>query len=169
MAEEKEEGVKPEENEKPPKDKKKLIIIIVIAVLGVLVLAGGGYFGYKMLSDKDNGENAEPEHEEAAAATGTVMVAFDPFILNLADRGRYLKLAIQVELSDQKHENVIDVKLPQLRDAIIMLISDKSAQSISSAEGKFQLKEEILYRLNYVIGLNEDVITSIYFTSFVMQ
>ncbi len=168
MAEEKEEAVQPEENEKPPKDKKKLIIIIVIAVVGVLVLVGGGYFGYKMLTDKDNSENAEPELE-TEVTSDTVIVAFDPFILNLADRGRYLKLAIQVELADTKHEKVIDARLPLLRDAIIMLISDKSAQSISSAEGKYQLKEEILYRLNYVIGLNEDVITGIYFTNFVMQ
>jgi flagellar FliL protein len=168
MAEEKEEAVQPEENGKPPKDKKKLIIIIVIAVVGVLVLGGGGYFGYKMLTDKDNSEKAEPEHE-TEVTPDTAIVAFDPFILNLADRGRYLKLAIQVELADQRHEQTLNAKIPQLRDAIIMLISDKSAQSIASAEGKFQLKEEILYRVNYVVGLNEDVITNIYFTNFVMQ
>ena len=168
MAEEKEEEVQPEENGNPPKDKKKLIIIIVIAVVGVLVLGGGGYFGYKMLTDKDNGENGETEHEEEVAAD-TLMIPFDSFILNLADRGRYLKLAIQVEVADEKQKELVNAKLPQLRDAIIMLISDKSAQSITSAEGKFQLKDEILYRLNYVIGLNEDIITSIYFTNFVMQ
>jgi len=168
MAEEKEEGVQPEENAAPPKGNKKLIIIIVIAVVVVLVLAGGGYFGYKMLTDKNNGGNSEHEQEEELI-TDTVVIPFDPFILNLADRGRYLKLAIQVELADQRHEKIIDAKLPLLRDAIIMLISDKSAQSISSAEGKFQLKEEILYRANSVIGLKKDIITSIYFTNFVMQ
>jgi flagellar FliL protein len=41
--------------------------------------------------------------------------------------------------------------------------------SISSPEGKFQLKDEILFRANQILGGEKDIIKNLYFTEFVMQ
>lgn len=157
-----------EASEQPPKEspkkgtgKKKLIIIAVIALL----LIGGGVFGYMMFfSPKDKGAEAKKEEKGKGK---TVMMPLEPFILNLAEHGRFLKLTIHFELNDSTAQAIVTERVPQLRDAIITLVSSKSADALSSPEGKFLLKDEILLRANQAIG--RDVFKNLYFTEFVMQ
>lgn len=139
--------------------KKKLIIIAAVALI---VLIGGGVFAYTMFF---SGKDAQQKAEKSKVKTA--MMALEPFILNLAEHGRFLKLTIQLELSDAATQPTVTERIPQLRDAIITLVSSKSAESLSSPEGKFLLKDEILLRANQAIG--KDVFKNLYFTEFVMQ
>jgi flagellar FliL protein len=144
---------------------KKLIIIIVAASV---VLGAGGFAGYKLLASKPGG-NAEHAENKQETTSKTAIVALDPFVLNLSEYGRYLKVTIQFELSEKENEEMVKQKTPQLRDTIITLVSSKSLSSISSPEGKFQLKDEILFRANQIIGLEKETFKNLYFTEFVMQ
>lgn len=144
--------------------KKKLMIIIII-VVAILALIGGGVLAYTMFfSGKDKSADAKKEEKSKAK---TAMMPMEPFILNLAEHGRFLKLTMQFELSDVAAQPAATEKIPQLRDAIITLVSSKSAESLSIPEGKFLLKDEILMRTNQAMG--RDVFKNIYFTEFVMQ
>lgn len=180
MAEEKE-GEHPEGSEedkakegKGKKGSKKLLIIIIAAAL---VLAGAGVGAFLFLGGKGEKGGAEHGAEPAAEHGGghkddktagkSVLVSLDPFILNLAEQGRFLKATMQMELSGIEVQPMVTDKVPQVRDAIITLVSSKSADALSSAEGKLQLKDDILLRVNIVIG--KDVVKNIYFTEFVMQ
>ncbi len=168
MVEEKEE-VQPEKPAGSKKGGKKNLIIIIIVVAVSLVLGAGGFIGYKMLIEKGNGNGNGNETHKKQTGGKTIIVGLDPFVLNLSDRGRYLKLSIQLEVSDESLQEAVKDKAPQLRDTIIMLVSSKSSNSVSSPEGKFQLKDEILFRANQVMGMDKDVFKNIYFTEFVMQ
>lgn len=150
------------ESQKKKSGSKTLLIIIVAATI---VLGAGGFVGYKLLASK----GGEGDSHKKAETGKTSIVALDPFVLNLADRGRYLKVTIQIELTDEKLQEVIQSRTPQLRDTIITLVSSKSLNSISSPEGKFQLKDEILFRVNQIMGMEKDAIKNLYFTEFVMQ
>lgn len=163
MADEKpdEESEQPQQ-EKPGKGKKKLFIIIVGVVL---VIAVSGFLTYSILMKGKGGNEGEKKGE--ALKEKAVLVAVDPFVLNLAEQGRFLKVTMQLELSDAAFQQTIIDKIPQIKDAIIILISSKSSEAIASPEGKLQLKDEILLRANQVIG--KDVIRNLYFTEFVMQ
>ncbi|HBH62533.1 MAG TPA: flagellar basal body protein FliL [Nitrospiraceae bacterium] len=161
MADEKEE-LKDETPAPPKKGNKTLIIIIVAAAV---VLVAGGFAGYKLLAAKKNDSKTYEEKSDAK----TSIIALDPFVLNLADHGRYLKVTIQFEISDQALGGTVKNKTPQLRDTIITLVSSKSLNSISSPEGKFQLKDELLFRANQVMGMDKDIFKNLYFTEFVMQ
>ena len=141
---------------------KKLLIIIIAAAV---VLGAGGFVGFKLVAGKGGEENTAAREEKK----NTSIVALDPFVLNLSDRGRYLKVTIQFEVSDETYTELVKEKTPQLRDTIITLISSKSINAISSPEGKFQLKDELLFRANQVMGLDKDVLINLYFTEFVMQ
>lgn len=165
MAEERDEVQveKPEEETKQKKGNKKLLIIIVAISL---VLSAGGFAGYKLLASKSSGDAAGQKEQKTGK---TAIVALDPFVLNLSDHGRYLKVTIQLELSDKELEMDVKEKTPQLRDTIITLVSSKSLSSISSPEGKFQLKDEILFRANQIMGMEKDAFKNLYFTEFVMQ
>jgi len=48
-------------------------------------------------------------------------------------------------------------------------VSSKSLNSISSPEGKFQLKDEVLFRANQIMGMDKDIFKNLFFTEFVMQ
>jgi len=162
MAEEKDD-IQNETPEPPPKKGSKMLIIIIVAA--TIVLGAGGLIGFKLLAGKKSDTD---QHEEKSSAQSSI-VALDPFVLNLADHGRYLKVTIQFEINDDSLKDLVQTKTPQLRDTIITLVSIKSLNSISSPEGKFQLKDEVLFRANQIMGMNKDVFKNLYFTEFVMQ
>jgi flagellar FliL protein len=149
------------EDAKPPSKGlgKKLFILLggLILILGV-----GGYLGYTMFF-QEKGEKQTQKEKKGKV----VLVALDPFILNLADPGRHLKVSLQLELMDEKEEPKVKERVPKLRDIIILLLSSKTMDSVSSPEGKFQLKDEILLRINQ--AMEKEMFRNIYFTDFVMQ
>ncbi|MBF0465348.1 MAG: flagellar basal body-associated FliL family protein [Nitrospirae bacterium] len=173
-----------EEQLEGPQPKKKLNIKQLIIFLGIaLVLVGAGYIGYNKFLKKHDNTAAEPEkpveekvekkekkaHKEPKKEghdTGAI-VPLEPFVVNLVDPGRYMKITVQIEIPDKKMEAAMKEKLPVLRDAIIILLSSKNLESISGPDGKLMLKDEMLARVNQALG--EDLITNIYFTDFVVQ
>jgi flagellar FliL protein len=167
MAEEKEAPPASEKAEPAKKNKKGLFIMIAI----VVVALAGGLGAYLLLfSHKGStGGQEETKHEEGGkhGESKTALVALDAFVLNLSEQGRFLKLSLQFELADAQNQAMVTDKTPQLRDAIITLVSSKTVESVSSPEGKMQLKDELLLRANQAVG--KDVFKNLYFTEFVMQ
>lgn len=160
MAEEKVDAPEGGEIKEKKSGSKKMIIIIAIAAV---VVIAGGFFTYTQLIAKGKGAESHKKEEEKK----TALIPLDPFVVNLAEQGRFLKVTMQLELSDAINQPVATEKVPQFRDAIITLISSKSAESLSSPEGKLQLKDELLLRINQAAG--KEIFKNIYFTEFVMQ
>jgi len=148
----------------PKKGNKKLLFIVIGVVL--LLLVGGGAAGYMFLADGKQKASAGQEKEKVSKSKA-VLFALDPFVLNLAEQGRFLKVSMQLELVDESAQAAANERTPQVRDAFITLVSSKSADSLSSPEGKFQLKDELLLRANQAIG--KDAVRNLYFTEFIMQ
>ncbi len=156
----------PTEAIEPPQKKsgkKKLMIIIAGAII---ICLGSAYFAYTMINSKQ-GKGDQSTSGKASETAKVELLALDPFVMNLAEQGRFLKMSVQFELADKSYQPLVTDKIPQLRDAIIILVSSKSFESITQPEGKFQLKDEILLRANQAIG--KDVFKNLYFTEFVMQ
>jgi flagellar protein FliL len=151
--------------EKPKKGKMKLLIIAaIIIVIGL----GSGFAAYTMfLSKKGKAADSSTEKASAGEAAKIELYALDPFVMNLAEQNRFLKVSLQFELSDKSFQPLVGEKAPLLRDAIIILVSSKSYTSVMTPEGKFQLKDEILLRANQAVG--KDVFKNLYFTEFVTQ
>ncbi len=163
MVEEKEEMQQEKPSEKKPKKGKlKLLIILIVALT---VLGGGGFFAYTKFFSHKSGSSAEAG--DAVADEESALFSLTPFVLNLTNRGRFLKVTMNLELTDKKYEAMAKEKIAPIRDAIITLISSKTAESISTPEGKFQMKDELLMRANAAVG--KDVFKNVYFTEFVMQ
>ncbi|EPR44029.1 flagellar basal body-associated protein FliL [Desulfovibrio sp. X2] len=170
MAEEK-------EQEAPKKKKKGLIKWIILAVL-ILGLAGGGYFAYTKFFAKpkaDHGTEApakEAEHgaEKAGEAKGYKdLVTLPTFVVNLADPlgRRYLKLSVDVEVTDEKTAQELKAMQPQVQDAVILLLSSKTFQDLQTIESKILLKKQIVDRLNQVLGGPK--VLRVFFTDMVVQ
>lgn len=166
MADEKD--VAPEGGKK--KSKLKLIIIIVILLV---VLGAGGFVAMKFLAggsgDKSNKPPSETPAENKIDELGP-LYPFESFIINLADSGgsRYLKVTLQVELDTTEGLSAeLDKRKPQLRDAILTVLSTKRYEDVSSGQGKIILKKEIIRQLNRLLPKGK--VTQVYLTEFVAQ
>jgi flagellar FliL protein len=147
------------------KKKGSKLLLIIIAVV-VLAAAGGGTFFFLT---KKSGDQKTEEKKKEDKPIETVNFGLDPFVVNLNDPtgSRFLKVTIQIELANAKLLELAKAKTPQMRDAIITLLTSKSSETLIAPEGKLQLKDEITIRLNQVMG--EGNVKNVFLTEFVMQ
>jgi flagellar FliL protein len=98
-----------------------------------------------------------------------VMVDLRVFTVNLADKGTdaYARVAITLELSNEKVKQEVDKRMPIIKNAIIDVISSKTSDFVRTPEGREALRLELIKRLNII--LVEGGVRNIYFTEFVVQ
>jgi flagellar FliL protein len=121
---------------------------IVIALL-LLVLAGGGYGAWKFLGP-NAGDHAA---EKPVADLPPVFLPIDQFTVNLNPEGgeQFLQTAFTLKVTDQEVVDAVKLRLPDLRNQVLLLLSSKKAADLTSVEGKQQLAGEILAAANDVI------------------
>ncbi|MCF6180156.1 MAG: flagellar basal body-associated FliL family protein [Geopsychrobacter sp.] len=148
--------------------KKKLIIIIAAVVLLAAIGGGAAFF---LMGDKEKKPDPEAEAAALAAQAKAVgpMVNIDTFIVNILDdeENRYPKAAITLEVDPSATADEINARLPQLQDAILLLIGNKTFSELRDMQGKMQLRAELLNRINEI--LSKGKVKRIYFTDFVVQ
>lgn len=175
---------KQEKKELSPAGKKKFPVMIIVIVLAVVLVLGGaaaGYFlfiGPKAKASGKEGAVKEVKHEQTkekgsgegeGGPSSGLMKQLDPFIVNLADAQgqRYLKAVMQVEVDNPSVEGEIQGKLPQIRDEILMILSNKTFDDVSTTSGKHMVKREIASAVNKYLTTGQ--VTQVYFTEFVVQ
>jgi flagellar protein FliL len=135
------------EDAAPKKGKGKLFLIIGVVVL----LAGGGGGAWFFMKGK-----AAPDAEQEVKAKPKAAPMFEklePFVVNLADRGRYLQVAMELRVPDAKTQAEVKKLLPEIRNGILLVLSGKRADEVTSAEGKQRLQMEIRQRANKALGI----------------
>lgn len=80
---------------------------------------------------------------------------------------RYLKIKVELEADSPELKTEIDARLPQVRDAVVVLLSSNKLSDITDFEGKALLKQDIFERVNDVLETGE--LKSVLFTEFVVQ
>ncbi len=150
---------------------KKLLIIIIIIILLFLGVIGAGFFiiwnKISQIPQTPPGAGAIPIEEEEAVMGP--LYTLSTMIVNLADHGgkRYLRVTMALELSDSEAEATIENRLPQIRDAILMILPTKNYDDISTTEGKIALRTEVMEKINSLMPQGK--VNNIYFTEFVVQ
>ncbi len=163
---------------------KKVIIIIAAVFFVMMGMMGAGFFViWKQMSaavaqvqqgDEQAQEEEEVPPEELEVNIGP-LYKLDTMIVNLADAGgkRYLRITMEMELKPAEEIDPadlveeIDKRLPQIRDAVLMILPSKAYADISHTTGKMALRDEIIAQLNGL--LKKGQISTIYFTEFVVQ
>ena len=162
--------------------KKVIIIIIAVFVLLMGMMGAGFFLLWSQMSatvaqvQKQNGAEEAPEEEVVVEETKIgPLYRMDTLIVNLADQGgkRYLRVTMELELKPNEDINAsevleeIEMRLPQLRDTILMILPSKQYAEISTTTGKIALRDELIVKLNAF--LKKGQISKIYFTEFVVQ
>ncbi len=143
------------------KKKSKALLFVALAV--VLAAGGGGWYflGHKDVAAK----NAAPQP--------VTILHLDNFIVNLADTDRdaYLRVGIDLGVTGLAKPKSGDSKtvgpVPEIRDAILGVLSTYHSNDLLTPAGKKQLKENLIAALNSKVpGLE---VRDIYFTDFLVQ
>lgn len=169
---------KEEKKEEPKKGgKKKLIIIIVAALVVLLGAGGGGYYFFVVKPHKEEMKRKQEEESKAAALIKPVpeeanigpMVEIKDFVVNIIgeDTPHYVKAALSLELDKEATLEEVNKRMPQIRDAILLLIGNKTFEELQDIQGKNQVKAELKSKINSFLKTGK--INNIYLTDFVVQ
>jgi flagellar protein FliL len=155
------------EEQAPAKKKGSALKWIIIALIAVIVLGGAGAGAYFFFFKSHSA--SEKKQADAAKPQAAIFWPLDPFIVNLIDNEgeRYLKVVLQMELSDQPTVEELNLIKPKVRDSILDLLSAKTYKEMMDPIGKQRLRDEIALRANGY--LTKGKIMKVYFTEFVIQ
>ena len=136
--------------------------IVVIIGLTALVAFGLGFVVMQKMF-------AKPAKPVSTAVVIGETVPLDDFLINLADTdsSHYLKTTIGLGLIQGKTADEFKLKIPEARDAIVMVLSAKTLSQVNTTAGKEEVKKELLDSINKEIGDNS--VGAVYFEGFATQ
>jgi len=151
-----------EEGEVKPKKKSILLMVIIL-----LLLAGGGGAAWYFTQ----GKSAHPAKEAKPKIVPPVFEKLEAFTVNLAGGERFLQVEMSLKISDAKVSEEIKLRMPEIRDSILRLLSSKQAEELASVEGKTKLSEDIKKQTNHVLGTKspQEGVLAVLFLSFIIQ
>lgn len=149
---------------KPAAKKSKKLLIIIGAAVVILALVGGGAFWYiskqraAAAAAEDGGEEPAKAAAHDAHATPPAYLPMDNMVVNLADPGgdRVAQIGITLVVADEHTATTVKGFLPSIRSGVLMLISQKTATELLTAEGKDALAKGILREASIPFGGGEE-------------
>lgn len=152
---------------------------IIIGIVLLIAAGAGGYLyytGYFAGGAEESVAEGDGHGDEGHGATSEeVYLPLDPpFVVNFTHRGtlRYLQVSLEVMYGNQAAVDKISQRMPAIRNALILLFSDQEYETLSTLEGKEDLRHSILLAVNDVIdydGTDSGDHGEVYITNFVMQ
>jgi flagellar FliL protein len=172
MAKGKEAAQKPEKQEKTEKTgkSKNKIFLIGVPVLFILIFAGaaGAYFLGVFNSGESSGTAEAAAKTEKEKKLGPLLEMED-FVVNIMhkDTARFLKVGITLEAKDEESREAVKRRMPQITDAVLLMVGNREFDEIKDLQGKMQLKADLLARIQELSGRGS--VENLYFTDFVVQ
>lgn len=177
------------------KKKKKMMIFAGAGVVLLLLLVG---IPLLLMGGKSDQSEDETDIEEPVPEVIYKRAKLDTFIVNLSDPKRFLKTTLLIEYDPSLlpseeggkggghagggggsgGEAKVDPtalppqikdKEPQVRDAIIQVLSSKRAEDLLTATGKQALKEELVEAINTALDFPDVAVVGVFFTEFIIQ
>jgi flagellar FliL protein len=169
------EGAEGEQGAEGGGKKKPPMKLIIIGAVGALVVLGGGGTGAMMLlggkakpaeasaekkkpeKKKKEGEGKDPKAKNpiTQGPDGVVFYAMPDLVVNIqaADsRPTFLKLKLAFELPNEGAAESIEPNQPRLADMFQTFLRELRPEDLSGSQGSYQLRMEILRRVNLVIA-----------------
>ncbi|HLZ73680.1 flagellar basal body-associated FliL family protein [Phenylobacterium sp.] len=157
-----------------PKKKLPLMMLIAGAAAMVLVLGGGGAAYFFLLKPKPEaaagkdakkkpakkkGDKDKKDDKTAAVVRegpdGVLFYTIPDVVVNMqtADgKPTFLKLKLTLELPDQATVDDLEPNMPRLQDMFQTFLRELRPEDLSGSQGSYQLRMEILRRVNLVIA-----------------
>ena len=158
-----------------PKKKLSKKMMLIAGAAAFVVLGGGGGAAFVFLKPKPDAAHADKggkkakhgkedkkagKGKEGASAVregpdGVLFYTLPDVVVNMqtADgRSTFLKLKLTLELPDQDTVDTLEPNLPRLQDMFQTFLRELRPEDLSGSQGSYQLRMEILRRVNLVIA-----------------
>lgn len=151
--------------------KLKAFIIILLVLFGQIGLSYS--IISRLLAPKTSTWKAEEDKEEKEEKKATEDIGeiylFKDVVVNPANTGgrRYLVVSMGFELDTKKLGGEIERKEPQIRDAVITLLSQKGISYLVDIQQREFLRGEIVDAVNR--HLSQGQVIKVYFVKYVLQ
>lgn len=148
--------------------KTKLIILVIVAVL---LLGGGGLATFFLLSGGKKGSDSRHKVEKEKMP---VFVTLEKFTVNLPSADgvdHFLMIGVDIMVEDLKAGEAIKAHMPEIRNGLLLLLSTRTVEGLSTLEGKKKLSAEIVKQVNEPLHLKEGEKAAVdaLFSEFVIQ
>lgn len=173
------EGVEGEGEDAPKK--KKLPLFVLIGAVALLVVGGGGAAAFFLFMQPADAEAAPADHapekkkeggghgggaEADPAELGTIregpdgvtFLTLPDIVVNIqaADgRPTFLKLTLTLEMHDAELAHHLQAESPRVNDMLQTFLRELRPEDLAGSAGSFQLRQEILRRVNLVAAPEE--------------
>ncbi|SFN34662.1 flagellar basal body-associated protein FliL [Nitrosospira briensis] len=141
-------------------EKSRLTLMIVLAVLLLAAGAGGAWWYLGQVQD-------------GTASKPPVFVSLETFTVNLQSEhsDQHLQTNLTLKIGDARTLDLIKLHMPEVRNRILLLLSNKESSQITDIAGKKKLAAELLTEINqpFSEGSTGQIVESVLFTSFVIQ
>ena len=157
--------VQPEEDGETPKKKKGGLFKILIPVIILAIGGGGGAWYFTQSGEEHKAAQDKPK------SMPPVYERLETFTVNLVGGEHYLQIELSLKLADPKVGEEIKLRMPEIRDGVLRLLSAQRVEDLNTPEGKTKLSDNIKKQVNIVLNAQEPEqgVVSVLFTSFVIQ
>ncbi|MCP1633271.1 flagellar basal body-associated FliL family protein [Kerstersia gyiorum] len=168
--------------------KRNLFLKFVGAVLLIVLFAFAGIGGAWFYVNRehpvatDATQASEPADATSAVSNGRdpdanapmpIFVDLTPFTVTLSDNvmERLVHMAITVRLSDEESKERLQRYLPEVRNRVLMILTDQSPETIASTRTRARLSQDISEALSRPFKplVRGQQIIDVLFTDFVVQ
>lgn len=127
-----------------PRGKRWPMILGIVLLLGA---AGGGAGFYFSRGDSGH-EEAEPVKE-----LPPIYIPLETFTVNLQPEAgdQFLQVNFSLKVSDEKVQEAVKLRMPEIRNRLLLLLSSKKASELIPAAGKEMLSRQIQDQVNHVL------------------
>ncbi|OIV47481.1 flagellar biosynthesis protein [Sodalis sp. TME1] len=151
----------------------RAVAVIILGLIAVLALS---LFVYLQPSVKEEMLPVTQTVDGLPAENDLPPVYFplDPFTVSLqpedGDYGAMLYVGLTLRLRDEKTRELVESQLPELRNHLILLLSQQSPASLTSAADKQALLKKIKRELNQQHPNGQPpFVTDVFFNSFIVR
>jgi len=150
---------------------KKMLIIIIVAV----VLIGGGAAAFFLLGGDGGDETEDKVTADEVVEKGPPIYVGVPNAITANLPGATKNRTVQIKMSflvrSEEAKQNIKQHMPQLKNDVLMLVSQKNADDLKLPTGRQKLQEEALTTVQKTLTdlVDDPTVEKVLFVSFVMQ
>lgn len=160
----------------------KPVVMLIAALL--LLIAAALTINYMRPIDRADSQGAYDENG-ATTEGKSGFVSLGEFLVNLNsdEESHYLKTSISLKLDKSGYGKDVEARLPEMRHHVNLVLQSRTADELSTGEGKSRLAEAIKEHAEYVMGFRKTLpdsdaagapikisaISEVLFTSFIIQ
>jgi flagellar FliL protein len=160
-----------------PKKKLSMKMMLIAGAAALVVVGGGGAAGFIFLKPKPeaaagkdakkkpekkggHGKEEKGKNEKGAGAVregpdGVLFYTLPDVVVNMqtADsRPTFLKLKLTLEMPNEDAVEALEPNMPRLQDMFQTFLRELRPEDLSGSQGSYQLRMEVLRRVNLVIA-----------------